>query len=150
MTTQLSHRGRFNLAIEMLVISGCKSSAVTVSANTVSISQSRCLSFQVATTHAPSYQVASKFQSRNRDACHFRELDFRLICRCLPSFNLAIEMLVISGPITPELRAVLLGGFNLAIEMLVISGLTYSSVNPRRYTCFNLAIEMLVISGRVM
>ena len=37
------------------------------------------------------------FQSRNRDACHFRLERFRLTQRILTRFNLAIEMLVISG-----------------------------------------------------
>ena len=61
----------FNLAIEMLVISGHIS---------------------------PSFvSICASFQSRNRDACHFR------LCHQLGlgddayRFNLAIEMLVISG-----------------------------------------------------
>ena len=57
-------------------------------------------------------------------------------------------MLVISGPTTSIDIRVLNPRFNLAIEMLVISG-HLLTVNRRIITCirFNLAIEMLVISG---
>ena len=61
----------FNLAIEMLVISG---RAVRIADTTVLL----------------------QFQSRNRDACHFRWPGPHLN-RLFQSFNLAIEMLVISG-----------------------------------------------------
>ena len=71
------HRGAFrscfNLAIEILVISG------------------RMRPFKYPTGRV-------MFQSRNRDSCHFRSI---LRChRGVPaaSFNLAIEILVISGP----------------------------------------------------
>ena len=140
----------FNLAIEMLVISGVSfvpSYAYTYlfqSRNRdachfrwlhiqrlaagwtlVSISQSRCLSFQVYALWAECWR-AGKFQSRNRDACHFRNWVATLKAaqvlsvsisqsRCLSfqgqrlhwansfvrCFNLAIEMLVISGPPIP-------------------------------------------------
>ena len=63
-----------------------------------------------------------QFQSRNRDACHFRKWVIR----------------------DPVLRY---HGFNLAIEMLVISGPEYRRALARDRPCFNLAIEMLVISG---
>ena len=62
------------------------------------------------------------FQSRNRDACHFRLLP-TIGHRCpRQCFNLAIEMLVISGRASPDTVARGQGSFNLAIEMLVISG----------------------------
>ena len=38
-----------------------------------------------------------QFQSRNRDACHFRTLEEFLRQTSYIGFNLAIEMLVISG-----------------------------------------------------
>ena len=40
----------------------------------VSISQSRCLSFQVTTNRERYPSRAEWFQSRNRDACHFRAI----------------------------------------------------------------------------
>ena len=67
-------------------------------------------------------------------------------CSKKTGFNLAIEMLVISGPICAASRLYLLS-FNLAIEMLVISGLFRRNHTKVRITRFNLAIEMLVISG---
>ena len=60
----------FNLAIEMLVISGRRYPARQVIIR-VSISQSRCLSFQDAGQGIESSEHF-EFQSRNRDACHFR------------------------------------------------------------------------------
>ena len=142
-----SHIGSFNLAIEMLVISGsrrvcCHGRSRTQSFNLaieilvisgqarwsrvsrircVSISQSRCLSFQGGVTTPPpnsswvsisqsrclSFQVtaqfdalsdeAFEFQSRNRDSCHFRTHLQLLVGTRDFSFNLAIEILVISG-----------------------------------------------------
>ena len=64
----------------------------------VSISQSRCFSFQVADRDNRTDELG-KFQYRNRDAFHFRLTNIRR--RRKPSgtgFNLAIEMLFISGP----------------------------------------------------
>ena len=91
----------FNLAIEMLVISGSMAVWIAaVSSADVSISQSRCLSFQ-GQYRRLSDAAESRFQSRNRDACHFRSL--MVITNPLQirlCFNLAIEMLVISGTIT--------------------------------------------------
>ena len=67
------------------------------------------------------YTLTRWFQSRNRDACHFRQRDADgQVCPNV-SFNLAIEMLVISGPAL-RILVVTCGCFNLAIEMLVISG----------------------------
>ena len=68
------------------------------------------------------HPATKEFQSRNRDACHFRSeyeravATYKRIC-----FNLAIEMLVISGT-AANLSVLLRRCFNLAIEMLVISG----------------------------
>ena len=111
------------------------------------------------------------FQSRNRDAFHFRRITS---CLLVPTsgFNLAIEMLVISGARVGGAREAVLDvsisqsrclsfqgkdmlmmqralfRFNLAIEMLVISGRIKQLLQPIRYQRFNLAIEMLVISGK--
>ena len=87
----------FNLAIEMLFISGDKDAWIPVDTLHVSISQSRCFSFQVeehpiSINSVVSFNLAIemlfisglmilkiynpqetvKFQSRNRDAFHFR------------------------------------------------------------------------------
>ena len=113
------------------------------------------------------------FQSRNRDACHFRRHRRRTSLSSPSSFNLAIEMLVISGACRHPESCQPHPGFNLAIEMLVISGRRHVmrrkraslvSISQSRclsfqvpfviarqekcLPCFNLAIEMLVISGR--
>ena len=111
---------RFNLAIEMLVISGACSVALPGPVPPVSISQSRCLSFQV-------------FQA-GRPAC---------FC-----FNLAIEMLIISGQTYRPTSKYLRRRFNLAIEMLIISGETHRVRRENGHASFNLAIEMLIISGQ--
>ena len=116
-----SAREGFNLAIEMLVISGSDSCWRCVWGCPVSISQSRCLSFQDERRNANSVRGIA-FQSRNRDACHFRSGQIAQIPFPLFSFNLAIEMLVISGQIKRLLLFRLRFRFNLAIEMLVISG----------------------------
>ena len=111
----------FNLAIEMLVISG---------------------------GGTPVYPGISKlFQSRNRDACHFRLSRDKPPTGELFSFNLAIEMLVISGHPRPRTHPAK-DCFNLAIEMLVISGQARRDRKSSFWKCFNLAIEMLVISGQ--
>ena len=61
----------FNLAIEMLVISGRVRITARCFRSIVSISQSRCLSFQVR-NHNRTFCLCRMFQSRNRDSCHFR------------------------------------------------------------------------------
>ena len=138
----------FNLAIEMLVISGStRSSDNGDPTQRVSISQSRCLSFQEICSVFRSLVAHFSFQSRNRDACHFRVVSTD-VAAAVAGFNLAIEMLVISGAMPLSRSTAATGGFNLAIEMLVISGEGASQAIPRS-VCFNLAIEMLVISGQV-
>ena len=88
----------FNLAIEMLIISGSKICVCNSERHAdVSISQSRCLSFQV---NLSSSTVPAPFSS----------------------FNLAIEMLIISGRRAGLKVLVPTLSFNLAIEMLIISG----------------------------
>ena len=90
-------QSRFNLAIEMLVISGDVSS---VSRKTsVSPFQSRnrdACHFRCPTSSCSS--SSGLFQSRNRDACHFRSRRKDELAKAIRlCFNLAIEMLVISG-----------------------------------------------------
>ena len=139
----------FNLAIERLFISGPhKIAFVKLKYTKVSISQSRCFSFQ-----------GFQFQSTSRRVCGL-------------SFNLAIEMLFISGPrhaLQRQRRTNVSisqsrcfsfqakrngncgngagSGFNLAIEMLFISGRRIRIPVGGRWRSFNLAIEMLFISG---
>ena len=102
---QTSALARFNLAIEMLIISGCEHESAARHHIRVSISQSRCLSFQA----------------------RWREVVMPL---SVGSFNLAIEMLVISGTICPR-RTTRISCFNLAIEMLVISGDSVAAQSSR-------------------
>ena len=115
----------------------------------VSISQSRFLSFQVAKRAYRSGGKRLWFQSRNRDSCHFRgnlHIGRRI---CLQSFNLAIEILVISGTASASPAPQVFTCFNLAIEILVISGLS-RTLRDIPLSRFNLAIEILVISGAVL
>ena len=112
----------------------------------VSISQSRFLSFQALPAQLEKVSGVGSFQSRNRDSCHFRVVGYNASGLTSVRFNLAIEILVISGSLTsPESREPCLR-FNLAIEMLIISG--YSVSTEASAFGFNLAIEMLIISGR--
>ena len=111
----------FNLAIEMLVISGSViGTGYTICSCQVSISQSRFLSFQ----GKPRVIQDSK----------------------IPGFNLAIEILVISGRCRFGKLPSVFQRFNLAIEILVISGFAWVASASARDS-FNLAIEILVISG---
>ena len=89
------------------------------------------------------------FQSRNRDACHFRVRSFPIRAVAGYGFNLAIEMLVISGNVRNPDSSVGLGRFNLAIEMLIISGQYMPAFPQAGNLRFNLAIEMLIISGHL-
>ena len=111
----------------------------------VSISQSRCLSFQGIVVSAQG--TVSGFQSRNRDAYHFRNLTNAYYAIHQTSFNLAIEMLIISGSAVRILNPNLIRCFNLAIEMLIISGTADAHAEMDVSSGFNLAIEMLIISG---
>ena len=144
MSCILSEYG-FNLAIEMLVISGRKRKVRRDAESIVSISQSRCLSFQGhrRMRHRRRIMHVSISQSR----CLSFQVGGRVWHGTLLSrFNLAIEMLVISGSgCSGSYRGY--SRFNLAIEMLVISGETGPFSATRCIACFNLAIEMLVISG---
>ena len=87
----------FNLAIERLFISG-----------------------QAGDTHRDNQD--GQFQSRNREAFHFR------VAKRYPSHGESVC-------------------FNLAIERLFISGDNRVFMETRPQLCFNLAIEMLFISG---
>ena len=116
----LSVQRRFNLAIERLFISGATAPMHGVRRCRVSISQSRGFSFQ--DKRATEGIFGESFQSRNREAFHFRNPCRLLFPIPTRSFNLAIERLFISGKMG---QAILKGspvGFNLAIERLFISG----------------------------
>ena len=77
----------FNLAIEMLFISGQISWLRQAVPIHVSISQSRCFSFQVIKTSENRGEKCLKFQSRNRDAFHFRHETLRGTCAALMRFQ---------------------------------------------------------------
>ena len=111
----------FNLAIEMLIISGRGSPLVM--------------------------GLGFLFQSRNRDAYHFRTDRVRRRGRIYHRFNLAIEMLIISGTKPkPQERA------ERAVSISQSRCLSFQvdrrRPNLRRLRRFNLAIEMLIISGQ--
>ena len=128
----------------MLIISGgtrCAGAFLQI----VSISQSRCLSFQAISCsrlfHAR--QCVSISQSR---CLSFQGKNHYGMLNAIYRFNLAIEMLIISGTTEPSVTKSKGTGFNLAIEMLIISGRN-RRMSRRKSVCFNLAIEMLIISG---
>ena len=60
------------------------------------------------------------FQSRNRGSCRFKAVSGGRIVACHDSFNLVIEVLVVSRGIQP-CEANTYHGFNLVIEVLVVS-----------------------------
>ena len=158
----------------MLVISGKNPVRITVTPNGFNLAIER-LVISGEQSRIAHLRLFVMFQSRNRDACHFRLQGCWTVAtevlsavsisqsRCLSfqarpisaspaglayRFNLAIERLVISGITVSWQTTWGLGSFNLAIEMLVISG-KITHTPPRHQQSFNLAIEMLVISGRV-
>ena len=94
--------------------------------------------------------LTSKFQSRNRGSFDFKTEKRRLrICRRHRSFNLVIEVLLISSS-KDDRRCGGLGTarFNLVIEVLLISRtlvVGLSSVDGFQHS-FNLVIEVLLIS----
>ena len=150
----------FNLGIEMLFISrgdpSQSTGTITYSIN-VSISESRCFSFQVDADLVRFSQVQSRnrdafpqsadrcivFQSRNRDAFHFKVIDRpvpnRICCvsisesRCF-SFQDRLCLSVTAS-------------FNLGIEMLFISSTLCVFISFDSIFSFNLGIEMLFISS---
>ena len=186
----------FNLAIEMLIISGHKGGfyvhrtveqfqsrnrdayhfrrVLTTSPSTnrmVSISQSRCLSFQDALSVCGVMSAIDVSISQSR-CLSFQGRIYAARQAGEVRFNLAIEMLIISGHATEDKRKPSqqfqsrnrdayhfrqdrearpnrhARGFNLAIEMLIISGCDRNADPNARKRGFNLAIEMLIISGR--
>ena len=113
----------FNLAIEMLFISGGRADDVALPAFGLFQSRNRdAFHFRAVYEEDITITRWTMFQSRNRDAFHFRSDKDNL--------NRLFDKLC----------------FNLAIEMLFISGGNVTSGNVIRI-CFNLAIEMLFISG---
>ena len=91
----------------------------------VSISESRCFSFQDVDVGI-NIRAIDSFQSRNRDAFHFKIQQVGLHLRRLPSFNLGIEMLFISrkSEVASFIVAKRGSSFNLGIEMLFVSSLS--------------------------
>ena len=89
---------RFNLAIEMLVISGWCTELLCWTGNSSFNLAIEMLVISGLQSTAGSVRATVAFQSRNRDACHFRIGQQYVEQFSIPRFNLAIEMLVISGP----------------------------------------------------
>ena len=146
-SSAISQKHGFNLAIEMLVISGDAQIAPReIHPCQVSISQSRCLSFQErsASGMRPAF---AWFQSRNRDACHFRLNNDILTAVHDAMFQSRNRDACHFREETREGLIEECRGFNLAIEMLVISGKPKPCYTNPPIACFNLAIEMLIISG---
>ena len=84
----------------------CKNTPAGFGCTIVSISQSRCFSYQVKSESAAiENRGAGEFQSRNRDAFHIsRRFTNATSARLVSSFNLAIEMLFISGKVLINVR----------------------------------------------
>ena len=111
------------------------------------------------------------FQSRNRGSFDFKSLTGQAKSKRLLSFNLVIEVLLISSLVQPESQESTCDRFNLVIEVLLISrksrnGIGYTSkwfqsrnrgsfdfkhldiaVRLHQQLCFNLVIEVLLISS---
>ena len=136
---------RFNLAIEMLIISGCRHHLTGRLSPRFNLAI-EMLIISGQETEAVFEGERHLFQSRNRDAYHFRQGCLRVSSTAQPSFNLAIEMLIISG-VSPTSCLPSKPRFNLAIEMLIISGQGSACFPVLLHKGFNLAIEMLIISG---
>ena len=119
-----SRHPRFNLAIEMLFISGRARYNALSFASSVSISQSRCFSFQVYGGHSPSAYLWNVSISQSRG------FSFQVNWMTVAShwtrmrFNLAIEMLFISG----------------RKEQTVVRGPTDVSISQSR--CFSFQVQI--------
>ena len=112
------------------------------------------------------------FQSRNREAFHFRRGGFIIALQVVACFNLVIERLFISGFLSIQpFRIILMfqsrnreafhfrnwprglrpvrsvSRFNLVIERLFISGKSAVQDRGANVSGFNLVIERLFISG---
>ena len=88
----------FNLGIEMLFVSRSDCLYHHDIPSHVSISESRCFSFQVRFAVGTSEIGFPLFQSRNRDAFRFKDTDTDVIeyVDVIECFNLGIEMLFVS------------------------------------------------------
>ena len=114
---------RFNLAIEMLIISGRYRPAASEGSRRSFNLAIEMLIISGTDRERTGNNADSAFQSRNRDAYHFRARAERADpSQAADRFNLAIEMLIISGVTLPFLLRPTYQSFNLAIEMLIISG----------------------------
>ena len=116
----------------------------------VSISQSRCLSFQVTDFDEVAHKARVEFQSRNRDAYHFRRASagssrhiYGVVSisqsRCL-SFQVATACGLGKSLLSVSISQSRCLSFQVAVGVNWNLGLY----------CFNLAIEMLIISGHVL
>ena len=137
----------------------------------VSISQSRCLSFQDRAT-CPTPRTTAVFQSRNRDAYHFRRTDGTQITHIFLKFQSRNrdayhfrlnEILLAIQPRYVKFQSRNRDAYHFRIRIMRIPPPTheFQSRNrdayhfrtmvtirpPTRPTRFNLAIEMLIISG---
>ena len=113
----------FNLVIEMLFISGPLGARAMPPCLLMPFQSRNRDAFHFRGTLSEiCLAEITVFQSRNRDAFHFRvEVRGRGTVN-VDGFNLVIEMLFISGSSCPSLLKIVVSGFNLVIEMLFISG----------------------------
>ena len=142
-----SHYRGFNLGIEMLFVSRLKANAVSVlTANSVSISESRCFSFQEENPN-PQPVSPNLFQSRNRDAFRFKPHALRPLRARGGLFQSrnrdAFRFKDISkGPMAPS--------FSMFQSRNRDAFRFKSGSQPvlnHLFTCFNLGIEMLFVSS---
>ena len=113
----------------------------------VSISESRCFSFQDNTTKPPSGLPCMMFQSRNRDAFRFKLDNPNARGDGHYCFNLGIEMLFVSSQTAGTDNLNTSRSFNLGIEMLFVSRYQIHHHHDLTVFCFNLGIEMLFVSS---
>ena len=137
----------FNLAIEMLIISGLVWDSALVLSILFQSRNRDAYHFRKGAARR-GFPLREEFQSRNRDAYHFRlnaTRDRLLTARA--SFNLAIEMLIISGDRTTALARVPLRQFQSRNRDAYHFRVSAPLAPEPPTSGFNLAIEMLIISG---
>ena len=89
------------------------------------------------------------FQSRNQGAFSFKPQTMLLNLPIHPSFNLGIEVLLVSTQKNQALYRMydVFGSFNLGIEVLLVSRLFFLCWLHSTMICFNLGIEVLLVSS---
>ena len=131
----------------MLFVSRSTSAFAARASSSVSISESRCFSFQV---DIPFITIPTRHVSISESRCFSfqgRAQRATLSIQTRRSFNLGIEMLFVSSYHFLAKGIEKSVCFNLGIEMLFVSS-AHPVLNKVLFQCFNLGIEMLFVSRK--